>query len=103
VIGVPVGVRCALWWWGAATATAFGFAPISLTITGSKVGWAIAEGIEIGFTNNLSAKLEFLYIATDQVTGTTAAPAIFGGGTITETATIRDSIVRLGLNYRFRP
>jgi hypothetical protein len=32
-----------------------------------------------------------------------AAPAIFGRGTITETATIRDSIVRLGLNYRFRP
>jgi outer membrane immunogenic protein len=84
-----------------ATANIFGFAPITLTLTGSKVGWAVGSGVEIGFADNWSAKLEYLFLSADGVTGSTAAPLILGGGVITETANIRDSIVRLGINYRF--
>jgi outer membrane immunogenic protein len=84
-----------------ATANVFGLSPITVTLTGSKIGWAVGSGAEIGFANNWSAKLEYLFLSADKVTGTTAAPLILGGGTITETASIRDSIVRLGLNYRF--
>jgi outer membrane immunogenic protein len=84
-----------------ATANVVGFAPIPLTITGSKVGWAVSAGVEVGFANNFSAKIEYLFIETDQVTGTTQFPALLGGGVVTETANLRDGIVRVGLNYRF--
>ena len=50
---------------------------------------------------NWTAKLEYLYIDTGTISGTATVPASLGGGTFTETAAIRDNVIRIGVNYRF--
>jgi outer membrane immunogenic protein len=72
-----------------------------ISISATKVGWTVGAGIEVAILGGLSAKLEYLYVQTDQITGTAPVPFILGGGTVTETATLHDSIVRTGLSYRF--
>jgi outer membrane immunogenic protein len=66
---------------------------------GNKVGWTVGGGVEAAFYDNWSLKLEYLYIATKNLTGASALP--FGLGT--ESANVRDNIIRLGINYRFGP
>jgi outer membrane immunogenic protein len=55
------------------------------------VGWTGGAGIEVGITQNWSAKAEFLYVDLSDhsyvLTGTNSAPA--------------SSVLRLGVNYRF--
>ena len=58
-------------------------------------------GVEAAFYDNWSMKLEYLYIATKNLTGSSALP--LGLGTVTESANVRDNIIRLGINYRFGP
>jgi outer membrane immunogenic protein len=54
-------------------------------------------GVEAAFYDNWSMKLEYLYIATKNLTGSSALPLGLG----TESANVRDNIIRLGINYRF--
>ena len=68
---------------------------------GNKVGWTAGGGVEAAFYDNWSIKLEYLYIATNKVTGGSALP--FGLGTVTGSANVRDNIIRVGINYRFGP
>ena len=68
---------------------------------GNKVGWTVGGGVEAAFYDNWSMKLEYLYIATKNLTGGSALP--LGLGTVTESANVRDNIIRLGINYRFGP
>jgi outer membrane immunogenic protein len=68
---------------------------------GNKVGWTVGGGVEAAFYDNWSMKLEYLYIATKNLTGVSALP--LGLGTVTESANVRDNIIRLGINYRFGP
>ena len=72
-----------------------------LNLSSSKVGWTAGGGVEVALLNNWTAKLEYLYIDTGSISGTAAIPSTLGGGTITESAAIRDSIIRIGFNYRF--
>jgi outer membrane immunogenic protein len=72
-----------------------------LNLSASKVGWTAGGGIEVAVLNNWTAKLEYLFIDTGSISGTATIPATLGGGTITESAAIRDSIIRIGFNYRF--
>ncbi|MBB4040991.1 outer membrane immunogenic protein [Microvirga flocculans] len=51
-------------------------------------GWTVGGGLEYAFTNNLSAKIEGLYVSLDQDTPFGSYDAEFG-------------VVRAGLNYRF--
>ncbi len=67
----------------------------------SASGWTAGTGIEVAFGEFLSAKFEYLYIATGNHVVTAALPAPLGGGTLTETLRIRDNIFRVGINYRF--
>jgi outer membrane immunogenic protein len=83
------------------TASAFGLNFNVVSVQATKVGWTAGAGIEMDFGAGFSGKLEYLYITTDQITATAPVPFLLGGGTITETANIRDSIVRFGVNYRF--
>jgi outer membrane immunogenic protein len=71
--------------------------------SGSKVGWTAGAGLEVAIGAGFSAKVEYLYIQTDQLVLTGALPTLFflGGGTVTQTATIHDSIARVGVNYKF--
>ena len=58
-------------------------------------GWTVGGGVEYAFTNNLSAKIEGLYVnleADDNIYG----PGATGGNDNSEFG-----VVRAGLNYRF--
>jgi outer membrane immunogenic protein len=63
-------------------------------------GWTAGAGVEVAFSENFSAKLEYLYISVSDFTasGTIPVPA---GGTLTETTTITNNVIRAGLNFRF--
>ncbi len=73
------------------------------------LGWTIGGGVEYAFTNNVSAKLEGLYVDLDDDTilahgavigvTNTGAPVTYTGREVT-----RDNdfaLVQVGLNYRF--
>ncbi len=69
-----------------------------------RTGYTVGGGVEYAFTNNLSAKVEYLYydLGTNNYNSTLVAGAGFGptfvGTTRSET---RGNIVRGGINYRF--
>jgi outer membrane immunogenic protein len=81
--------------------TAFGVTATLVNLSASKVGWTVGGGIEFAVLDNLIARGEYLYIATSNITNTAPVTALLGGGTITETAQLKDSIVRFGLSYKF--
>ena len=62
-----------------------------LTESKTHIGWSAGLGMEVGFTQNWSAKIEYLYVdladKTYSLTG-------FDNG-------LESSILRLGVNYRF--
>ena len=57
-------------------------------------GGAIGGGIEYAFTNNISAKAEYLWLPMEDKTYWTATP-------YTETNRMSVSLARVGLNYKF--
>jgi len=61
------------------------------------VGWTAGAGLEYAFTDNLSAKIEYLYVDLGSETFS------FNGGTgpVTTNASANFHLVRLGINYRF--
>ncbi len=72
----------------------------------NQVGWTIGAGVETPLWRNLSVKAEYLYVDLGSVTNTFSSPldptAALGPTQITTSAsTIRDHIVRVGLNYHF--
>ena len=71
-----------------------------IDLSSNKGGWTVGGGGEWMFAPNWSAKLEYLYMRADNVTGTAALPAPFGG-TITSNARIENNVIRAGLNYHF--
>jgi outer membrane immunogenic protein len=81
---------------GGATAA---FQPLS----GTQLGWTAGAGVEVALWGNWSAKLEYLYIAAEDLESDTRIPNAFGVGDALQSAAYRDNIVRVGLNYRFGP
>ena len=58
--------------------------------------WTAGGGIEYGITDNISARVEYLYLQKDNIpTGVIGSPAT------TITSHLENSLVRAGLNYRF--
>jgi outer membrane immunogenic protein len=94
---------------------AFGEAKASTTIAGlgslwtgsksdTKLGYTLGAGVEYAFTNNWSAKIEYLYYDLGKqnytaplIAGPGAGAGVFG----TTRAENTGNIVRAGLNYRF--
>jgi outer membrane immunogenic protein len=78
------------------------------TITGvcvsdsqTRSGWVAGGGIEYGFWDNLSLKLEYLH-ADFGSKNYINPPVVAGGGTFdTRSIRLTDDVVRVGLNYRF--
>lgn len=64
------------------------------------VGWTAGAGVEYAITQNLSAKLEYLYVSAN-LSDTVAFPAVMGGGVESESVTLSDNLVRAGLNWKF--
>jgi len=70
------------------------------TTSQTRWGWTAGGGIEYGFTQNWSAKIEYNYLdfGKDEVAFTLPAPTGFGvAGTLHQTM----HVVKGGLNYRF--
>ncbi len=76
----------------------------TFTDTRTRWGWTVGGGGEYAFTNNLSVKLEYLFVQL-QKTGYFDAPIVTSAGTIVPRSDVsmNDNIVRIGLNYRFTP
>jgi opacity protein-like surface antigen len=47
-----------------------------------------------------TARVEYLFIDVSP-TLTAAVPAFIGGGTVTANSTIKDNVVRVGVNFKF--
>ncbi len=73
------------------TATAAGFGSAS---TSRNHGvWTVGAGVEVGILENLSARIEYLYLDTGDWNMATSAP-------FTVTNRTQDNLVRAGLNLR---
>jgi outer membrane immunogenic protein len=74
----------------------------------TKGGWTAGAGIEAAFGENLTARLEYLYMKLQDstCTSTTACGSDLGlpGGTSNPNDTVKfsTSMIRFGLNYKFR-
>ena len=76
----------------------------------NNIGWALGLGMEYAFTNNLSAKIEYLHVEFDnnknfggtRVVGVTnTGAAIVNNGTFGGRRDNSIDLVRAGLNFRF--
>jgi len=71
--------------------------PAGTTSTTETYGtWTAGAGLEYGITDNLSARLEYLYLDSGNVT-----TGVIGSPATTVTSRLKDNLVRAGLNYRF--
>jgi outer membrane immunogenic protein len=69
-----------------------------LSFSNTAVGFTAGAGVEVGMTPNISARVEYLFMEAPNYSASSTIPIV--GGTITETGTIKDSVVRAGLNFR---
>ena len=83
-----------------AVATAGGAAALA-SQTSDKFGWTLGGGAEWMVWDRWSVKAEYLYMQANNVSTFAAIPAVLGGGTVTGTGRISNSVARLGLNYHF--
>jgi outer membrane immunogenic protein len=58
--------------------------------------WTAGGGVEFGITDNLSARLEYLYLDKNNV-----ATGVIGPPPTQITSHLQNNLVRAGLNYRF--
>ena len=74
------------------------FTPTTFSHTSS--GWVAGGGVEYGFTNNWSARLEYLYYDLGGVTATNVSSGALFAGTQTWDRN-QINVVRAGVNYKF--
>src|SRR6516164_8351195 len=72
-------------------------------LSGTTLGWTAGAGVDVALSSNWSARLEYLHIRANGITSSVSIPGFIGNGTAAETASYRDNIVRVGLNYRIGP
>jgi outer membrane immunogenic protein len=76
-----------------------GFTGVSSSST--EFGWTAGAGVEVGITENITAKVEYLYM--DLSNGTLACPAGTCGAALSIPVQFDASLVRAGLNFKFNP
>src|SRR6516164_3457542 len=72
-------------------------------LSGTTLGWTAGAGVDVALSSNWSARFEYLHISANGITSSALIPGFLGNGSAAETATYRDNIVRVGLNYRIGP
>ena len=77
--------------------------PANFVSAGPEPGWVAGGGIEVAFTENLTAKVEYLYVDLGTVScpSGTVCPVANAAGTSTGSISLTESIVRAGINYKF--
>jgi outer membrane immunogenic protein len=71
--------------------------------TGSRLGWTAGAGVDVALTSNWSARFEYLYVNVDDIQTTARIPNVLGLGSTAMGIQVHDSILRVGVNYRFGP
>jgi outer membrane immunogenic protein len=66
-------------------------------------GWTAGGGVEVAVAPNWTVKGEYLYADLGSLTGAGVVtnPLFTGGDTFSASAHVRNSIVRVGFNYKF--
>src|SRR5262249_41505059 len=79
--------------------------PVSTSFTShtTKVGWAIGAGAEARLGGNWTGKIEYLYLDFGNVSTTAGLPANLTPLAVNFNSHVTESIVRVGLNYKFDP
>lgn len=86
------------------TVTAGGISGAFNTISGSRLGWTAGAGVDFALTSNWSARLEYLYVSVEDIAKDDGRiPNVLGVGFVNKGIEVRDSILRVGVNYRFGP
>ena len=67
----------------------------SASTTNTIGAWTAGGGLEAAITDNLSARVEYLYLDTGNITVAQVGPPF-----VTVTGRLQDNLVRAGLNYR---
>jgi outer membrane immunogenic protein len=69
----------------------------------TKGGWTAGAGVEAALGENLTARIEYLYLKLQNATCNTASACGVDAGAIAPNDTVKfsTSIVRLGINYKF--
>ena len=80
--------------YGGLKATNTGLTPGSTGATATGFGWTAGAGLEYAFLGNWSAKIDYLYVDLGKFNCQACS------GTPGNNVTFRESIVRLGLNYK---
>jgi outer membrane immunogenic protein len=70
------------------------------SVSNLQAGVAAGAGFEYAFTDNISAKFEYLFVNVKNV-DTTIPATVAGGDSIAVTHEFSDHIARFGLNYKF--
>jgi len=93
--------------------TAFNSGAAAVSSSTTKTGWTVGAGVETSLaavgmpSSNWSFKLEYLYVDLGSVSNLVTAPLAGGtnaqpaSATLASNSSIRDHIVRVGLNYRW--
>ena len=69
-----------------------------VSLSDTPLGFAAGAGVEYAVTNNVLAKFEYLYMqANSSMSGQIAVT----GGTVSENSTLKDSVIRAGVNVKF--
>jgi outer membrane immunogenic protein len=88
--------------WGNTFLGTVGGAPAIFTAnnqTNTRVGYAVGGGVEYAFLNNLSVKVEYLFVDLGRTNLAFAAPGVGAGFAINHRE--QDHVIRAGLNYKF--
>jgi outer membrane immunogenic protein len=77
--------------------------PATFLSVGPQLGWTAGGGVEFAFTDSLTAKVEYLYVALGTVScpAGTSCPAANAVGASTTSVSLTESLVRAGVNYKF--
>jgi len=76
-------------------------APPGASSSSTEFGWTAGAGLEFGITDNVTAKIEYLYV--DLQNGSLSCPATTCTTAITVPVSFTSSLVRAGLNFKFNP
>jgi outer membrane immunogenic protein len=69
--------------------------------TSDKFGWTAGVGLEFGITENVTAKVEYLYVALEK--GTFACTVATCGAIGSIPVSFDANLIRVGLNFKFSP
>src|SRR5262249_2712372 len=85
------------------TLTAGGVTGAFQALSNTSLGWTVGAGVDVALSSHWAARFEYLHIRGNDLNSTTLISGVLGAGTASQSASYRDNILRVGVNYRFGP